>query len=90
MPIYSDGNIYGISIKHNYKILFEKIYKNKINKNEYDEFVIFYQDLTEIEKNTITISKDGTCGFVMFHNKKIYVAGGAMYITNSTLNIKYL
>lgn len=56
MPIYSDGNIYGISIKHNYKILFEKIYENKINKNEYNEFVIFYQDLTEIEKDTITIT----------------------------------
>ena len=45
-----------------------------------------------VEKNTITISKDGTCGFVMFHKKKVFVANHAMYITNidKNINVKYL
>jgi len=56
MPIYSDGNIYGISIKQNYKKLFEKIYEDKINKDNLDKFIVFYDNLTEIEKETMIIT----------------------------------
>lgn len=56
MPIYSDGNVYGISIKHYEKTLFNKIYKNKINTEEIDELIIFYDNLTEFEKHTMTIT----------------------------------
>jgi hypothetical protein len=56
MPIYSDGNIYGILIKYNDKKLFEKIYKNKINEDDIDEFELFYNNLTDIEKDIIDIT----------------------------------
>jgi hypothetical protein len=69
MPIYSDGNVYGILIKLHDKTLFNKIYKNKITVEEVNEFIIFYDNLSEFERYTMTITFYTKCTASYNENK---------------------
>jgi hypothetical protein len=47
MGIYSDGLIYGVSLRRDDVKLFEKIYKEKMTASQIHEVEVFYEALTD-------------------------------------------
>ena len=55
MGIYSDGNVYGISLVLNHNVLFEEKYEEPVRPDQLDYAKDCYSKLNEEEKDVLTI-----------------------------------
>jgi hypothetical protein len=53
MGIYTGGHIYGVSLRRDEDILFEKIYDSKMNASQIREVEEFYDSLKDKQELTI-------------------------------------
>ena len=61
MGIYSNGDVYGVSLFLNNTIIFERKYDEKLHSNQILEIKEFYEKLSLEDKNKLLISFYTSC-----------------------------